>query len=395
MQNQQTGLTFEVSLLPVFNTHNMKHILTILVVGACFNLRTIYAQPASYFTASDEGWTAYCECGVHPTASWTSTAGSPGGAFRGTDNANGVWYYNSPAAFNIDLTSYYGGTLTFDQKQNTTLNQTSEPDVMLVKGDGTKIVYSTPSNPATSWTHYSVPLSEGGWRYETLLGAAVSYVDFMDFISTFAVIKIRGDYSSNNTESIWMDNVVITGPIILPIELGDFNATPLELTQVSLDWTTLTEIDVNHFEIEKKTSYDTEFSVIGTAGSAGNSTEEIHYNFVDPQFNALSYYRLAIVGIDGNRTYSPVVSAEPLTDVHPEIQVYPNPAVNSISVTSSIFNSTFDNIQILNITGAVLWSTNANSNTTELDITDLPSGVYFLQVYQGNTQSVVKFSVVK
>ncbi len=395
MQYRQRGLTFEVSLLPVTNTHNMKHILTTLVVGVCLSLTKVYAQPASYFNASDEGWTALCECGVHPTASWTSTAGSPGGAFRGTDNANGVWYYNSPAAFNIDLTAYYNGTLTFDQKQNTALNQTSEPDVMLVKSDGTKIVYNTTSNPATTWTHYSIPLSESGWRYETLLGAAVSYDDFMDFISTFAVIKIRGDYSSNTTETIWMDNVVITGPIILPIELGNFVATPTELTQAQLDWTTLTEVDVDHFEIEKKTSYDAEFTVIGSVSGAGNSTDELHYSFVDQQFNALSYYRLGVVGSDGVKTYSPVVLAEPLSDVHTDIQVFPNPATNSVSIMSSLSNSSFDKIQIVSITGEVLYSTQAPLANTTLDITDLPSGIYFIRALQGDVQSVAQFNVVK
>jgi len=94
---------------------------------------------------------------------------------------------------------------------------------MLVKSDGTRIVYNTSSNPSSvAWSSYAITLTETGWTYTNLAGAAVSYTDFMDFLATFAVIKIRGDYSTSTSESTWMDNVILATPPILPIELSTF-----------------------------------------------------------------------------------------------------------------------------------------------------------------------------
>lgn len=88
------------------------------------------------------------------------------------------------------MSTYYGGTLKFDQKQNGTIaSQTNLEDVMLVKSDGTRIVYNTSSNPSSvAWSSYAITLTETGWTYTNLAGAAVSYTDFMDFLATFVTV---------------------------------------------------------------------------------------------------------------------------------------------------------------------------------------------------------------
>ncbi|MBK7443972.1 MAG: hypothetical protein IPI65_21315 [Bacteroidetes bacterium] len=85
--------------------------------------------------------------GGPPAANWTSLNGNPAGCYKSTDQSSGTWYYNSSAIYNTDLSAYYGYNLHFDLKQNANTFQTNEPDVMICKADGTRIVYNTSINP--------------------------------------------------------------------------------------------------------------------------------------------------------------------------------------------------------------------------------------------------------
>ena len=70
-----------------------------------------------------------------------------------------------------------------------------------------------------------------------------------------------------------------------------------------------------------------------------------------------------------------------------QIKVYPNPASNYINVTSTI---TIDKIELYSILGKKVHET-ANANT--IDISNLNSGIYFVQFYSGNrniTKKIIK-----
>lgn len=357
-----------------------------------------FSQPASYFTADLENWTGLCECVNHPSVSWASVAGSPGGAAKGTDNANGTWYFNSPAAFNIDLSTYYGGTLKFDQKQNGSIaSQTNLEDVMLVKSDGTRIVYNTSSNPSSvAWSSYAITLTETGWTYTNLAGAAVSYTDFMDFLATFAVIKIRGDYSTSTSESTWMDNVILATPPILPIELSTFTGELESNSTAVINWETLTEHNVSHFAIQKSSDLGQTFEIIGKVDASGNSTVENFYSFIDQNCTGESYYRLLVVDNDNSIAYSPVIVVKGNTVNSGGIELYPNPANTNLVINNSIVGFNYDFIVITDIYGReVNRIANADNQQYNLDLSNLAEGMYVVTLNNATTAYSASFQVVR
>lgn len=72
---------------------------------------------------------------------------------------------------------------------------------------------------------------------------------------------------------------------------------------------------------------------------------------------------------------------EPLT-----ISVYPNPAVNSIEISSNELLETF---HIYNTLGSLVYSDRVMATSTKVNITDLPKGVYLLRC-NGLTKRFVK-----
>ncbi len=102
----------------------------------------------------------------------------------------------------------------------------------------------------------------------------------------------------------FVENTFWVYPIVTPAKLKDFTAK-LQGSRVLLSWETLTETNVNRFEIEK--SYDgLTWSVLGNS-EANNKAAA--YQLLDnaPQ-NGNNYYRLKIVDKDGAYQYSKIAS---------------------------------------------------------------------------------------
>jgi hypothetical protein len=85
----------------------------------------------------------------------------------------------------------------------------------------------------------------------------------------------------------------------LPVELISFNAV-LQNEDVLLDWTTASEVNNSHFEIERSVNSNKDFSTLGFIPGNGNTNTENNYHFTD--FSApggILYYRLRQVDFDG------------------------------------------------------------------------------------------------
>lgn len=100
---------------------------------------------------------------------------------------------------------------------------------------------------------------------------------------------------------------------LVPVELSSFYGV-LKNDNVVLFWTTESEKENAGFEVEQ--SFDGEhFSTIGMVNGAGDSEENLEYNFLDPgvrnrALNNTVYYRLAQIDFDGTKTFSEVVAVD-------------------------------------------------------------------------------------
>lgn len=188
----------------------------------------------------------------------------------------------------------------------------------------------------------------------------------------------------------------ITGqlPDALPVILAGFTASRQE-QDVILNWTTASEIDASHFEIER--SFDARsFEKIGSVPVQQQQAALRYYAFMDSSpFKATKttlYYRLKMVDLDRSYTYSRIVSVT--NDGPPdELNVYPT--VSTGIVTLETKSGDITGVEIYDSQGrAVPFTLNTpDKNKFILKLHNAQPGIFILRVRRLNSNSVRKLIV--
>ena len=187
----------------------------------------------------------------------------------------------------------------------------------------------------------------------------------------------------------------------LPVKLISFDAVLKDNNHADLSWSTITEINLDHFIVERSTD-GVNFSDIGTIAATGNTTTRIDYSMTDNITSVTSsiiYYRLRSVDIDAKNQFSDIRMIR-LNKSHSGkiiIKVFPNPATNEIKLTIPFeWQNKKIVYELFSSDGRQISQTVVNnSNQTEmLDINKLSSGIYTIKVTcegQKAEQKIVKF----
>ena len=144
-------------------------------------------------------------------AVFDASSGNSGGCIRYTDVFSDIYCFEAPAKFLGDRSASYGQAFEFDiLRQPGLFNQ--DADVILVGAGMTLVIDAGPGPTPDVWTHYAVTLSErGGWRKDSLTGAAPTETEFRALLQSLSAIRIRGDHT-NGVETGSLDNVVMRAP---------------------------------------------------------------------------------------------------------------------------------------------------------------------------------------
>ena len=174
-----------------------------------------------------------------------------------------------------------------------------------------------------------------------------------------------------------------TGNNPLPIELLDFTAS-INDKQVNINWNTATEINNNYFTVER--SQDAiHFEFVAKVPATGNSNTLQKYATQDEKpYPGLSYYRLKQVDFDGTFNYSKIVAIDFLNEEY-GIKIYPNPTSDIITIDfleQVLPPST--RVSLTNVYGQQLELNQIISkNQINMDLSPLPSGIYFVGITLG------------
>ncbi|MBL7707360.1 MAG: T9SS type A sorting domain-containing protein [Taibaiella sp.] len=165
----------------------------------------------------------------------------------------------------------------------------------------------------------------------------------------------------------------ITAP--LAIQLDEFTARNSGPFNV-ISWTNLKEVAGDVMELQVSADGKA-FGTIATFTATGKANA--HYSYLDEHpFAGLNYYRLALKHVDGGTGYSDVAKAI-VKAQQAAVEVYPNPAGNTINVAS--FKS--GKVLISGMNGTTAFQASINSGSNRIDISTLPAGLYLLQVNDG------------
>ena len=162
---------------------------------------------------------------------------------------------------------------------------------------------------------------------------------------------------------------------VLPVDLSIFKISQVQHNP-ELTWKTQSERNVQAFEIQK--SIDAvKFETVGSVQASGNSTTPQYYAFKDAAHNAVAtYYRLKMVDKDGSFAFSWVIALNAVTPKN-KFNVYPNPTKDgSLNLKLTGICS---NLVITNQYGQVM-KTSQHVCSENMDIADLPDGLYFFSI---------------
>ncbi|MBE2255109.1 MAG: T9SS type A sorting domain-containing protein [Ignavibacteria bacterium] len=206
---------------------------------------------------------------------------------------------------------------------------------------------------------------------------------------------------SGNNGSI-DDSITILNEFELPVELISFTSTVLK-RDVTLKWTTSSEINNAGFEIERKFDTDENWIRTGAIQGSGNTNELKSYSFIDRGLNTGKYkYRLKQIDYNGNFEYYELTNEVNIgvPEKFDLSQNYPNPFN---PVTKINYDLPFDSkvqMKIYDIAGREVFTLVneqqvAGYYTTQFNASSLASGVYFYRIISKGLNGVENIQTKK
>ncbi|MEM7368981.1 MAG: T9SS type A sorting domain-containing protein [Bacteroidota bacterium] len=180
------------------------------------------------------------------------------------------------------------------------------------------------------------------------------------------------------------------------------NSFPVEWLHLSVEqvgedarlrWTTASEENSDYFDVERSLDAQ-QFVSIGQVDAAGSSQDLSNYEFVDPRIGTLGssriYYRLRQVDLDGQFSYSSLLTLTILPSSELQFSVYPNPTSGFLQLDYQFPEGSATQLSLLDMRGKMLFSKNLPSNigTHQLDLSDLTKGVYLLELQATHLRQV-------
>lgn len=182
------------------------------------------------------------------------------------------------------------------------------------------------------------------------------------------------------------DNLVAPGGniVILPIRLQSFTAKKFAANTSLLEWTTASEENASHIEIERSMDANS-WSYVATEKARGSLNYNTDYSFVDAEavlqrdrFTTV-YYRLKLVDNDGSSEYSEVRSVTFDNNGIVSLEAYPNPSTEVINLRMAVgeTNTNTAQMMMLDMTGKLVKKQTVSANgISVLEVDQLETGVY-------------------
>lgn len=174
----------------------------------------------------------------------------------------------------------------------------------------------------------------------------------------------------------------------LPVELVSFRGNEIE-TGILLDWETASEIGFEGFYLQKSQTGESWDNLNWQAGK-GSPTTPAKYSYVDGQpYQGTNFFRLKAVDFDGTINYSGIIQVNYKKGVaRPEFRAYPTLATDWITVEGYEEGRTI-RYEIRTVLGQLLQSGRINGNNQNIEISALPTGMFYLTLNDGSRYKTI------
>ncbi len=264
--------------------------------------------------------------------------------------------------------------------------------IVLVGSGGGYTQY--PSNPKVFYYDPSI----NTWTYDgdvaSERGLALSFY-MSSQVKLFYGGGNMGGSSTNYQSTCWTGD----GGFI-PVELISFNVS-VSSNSVKLNWTTASEKNNSHFEIQRSDD-GVGYAAIGTVSGSGTTTETKQYSFIDSELEPGKYfYRLKQIDYDGSFNFSNVVEAEiDLSYSFSLEQNYPNPFNPTTTIRFSLPDAGTTILKIYNLLGEEVKTLvneykEIGNHSIQFNAGNLSSGIYFYRLQSGSFYQTKEMILIK
>lgn len=182
--------------------------------------------------------------------------------------------------------------------------------------------------------------------------------------------------------------VAFTANLALPVVLEDFSGR-WDKSDALLQWRTSQEVNTARFELERSFT-GSGFAKIAEVTAAGQSSVPRNYGYTDTDIKSslpagIVYYRLRTVDADGQYSYSGVVVLRYDKGTETQYAVYPNPAKDMMVVAVTGTLPAHGMLLLADAQGRVMLRQQLTDIRQKLNVSQLPTGIYFLQLADGTT----------
>ncbi len=182
---------------------------------------------------------------------------------------------------------------------------------------------------------------------------------------------------------------------VVPVNVVRFEGRRSNAKNI-LSWQTATEINSDHFVLERSVT-GSDFTSVAFVNAAGSSSTLRSYSFTDPvniKGVIRYFYRLKAVDFDGQFQYSNIVQLNVLNDN--SLIVYPNPVKKGAVLQIEAQQQKTTTIAVFNTEGQLIYTRNVSSVSGNMTIA-VPaiwsSGLYLLRINDGEKISTQSFRV--
>ncbi len=177
--------------------------------------------------------------------------------------------------------------------------------------------------------------------------------------------------------------------IIVPVRLLEFTGK-WQQEDVLLKWKTASEINNDHFEIERSSDGGRTFQATGMVPGNGTTNTVSEYSFLDTDVKNISgnvfYYRLKQVNIDGLFTYTAIIKLQ-RNEKELIYTLYPNPGSGLFTIRiQGIRDLSGYGYRLFSQPGSLIQSGKIDNMHTLFDISRMAAGIYWLQVAKDGKQ---------
>lgn len=174
-----------------------------------------------------------------------------------------------------------------------------------------------------------------------------------------------------------------SAPGPLPVVWGGFAGKRLNNSTVALQWRTMQEQNASHYNVQRSED-GIRFRTIAIVAAQGTTSSVSDYNFDDKNATAAThFYRLEQVDLDGSINYSSIIkqgNGGQKTLVG---------GLGSNKIMVQFFSNDNRQFRIVNNSGIIVKQMNSTTQQQVLDVNNLSTGVYALQIINSDGTSEV------